>query len=229
MSEIYYSIALPGETVESKFKVKLLTEDLNSTEEIGDIQFSDNKFISSDKLDEIFISTLYKQNFMEIKDFLDFHLANYDGDKLSFLRKTKYAIDQYFAHGSTLYFKEDYSIQPHIDNPKTKEINSWFEKCNQEYDMTIDKISREKLKWVGTAAQFGWVFLELAKQGFIELPKTGGQDSYTKYARYCYDAFDIDTTPRNLIKEMNPRSNSLTFANKKGFKIPDRSDLSKSK
>lgn len=229
MSEIYYSIVLPGESVKSKYQVQLANKDLKCNSETGDIQISDDKFISSDRLDEILIITLYKQDFMEISDFLDFHLVEYKGDKLWFLKKTKYVIDNYFASGYTVYDNVDYSLQPHIENPKTNEIYNWFDKWNQEYDITNDKTSLKKLKWLGTPSQFGWVFLELADKGFIELPKTGGQDSHTKYANYCFGIFDIDTTPGNLIKEMNPKSNSLTFANRNEFTFPEISKLSKSK
>ena len=87
----------------------------------------------------------------------------------------------------------------------------------------------QKLKWNGTPSQFGYIFLELAQNGFIEVPKTGGIDSYSKYAAYCMNLFDINTTQRNLVKELNQKSNSLTYANRKEFKIPERNDLSKSK
>ncbi len=105
------------------------------------------------------------------------------------------------------------------------EIYKWYNLKREEISSYGKRI---KLKWLGTPSQFGWVFLELAKKGYVETPKTGGQDSYAKYARICNDLFDIKTTPANLEKELNPRSNSLTLANREEIKISPISSLSKS-
>jgi len=227
MSEIYYSIALPGESVKSKFQITLGNDDLESTLSTGDIELSDNKFISPEKLDEIFVKALYSQDFMDLFDFLDFHLAEFNGEKLRFLRKTKNVIDQYFAHESTLYYREDHRIQPHIDNPKTEEIYRWFKENYEQSEITADGENPYKLKWLGTAAQFGYVFLELAEKGFIEIPKTRSKDSFRKFALHCYNLFEINTTINNIVVELNPNSNSLTEPNREIFNIPKRSRLSK--
>ena len=38
---------------------------------------------------------------------------------------------------------------------------------------------KDKLKWRGTPSQFGYLFLQLAKKGFIEIPSTSGEASYS--------------------------------------------------
>lgn len=87
----------------------------------------------------------------------------------------------------------------------------------------------EKLKWNGTPSQFGWLFLELANKGFIEIPQTAQQNSHSKYAKVCFDLFEIDTTLENLKNELNPKRNSLTYANREEFKIPYLTDITKGK
>ena len=65
----------------------------------------------------------------------------------------------------------------------------------------------------------GFLFLELAKIGFFEIPKTRGQDSYKKFARICFDLFEIDTKLSSFENEMDPRRNSLEDANREAFTI----------
>jgi len=81
----------------------------------------------------------------------------------------------------------------------------------------------EKIKWLGTPSLFGYLFLELVKHGFIEPPLYNGDPNYTGFARLCFQYFDIDTTPGNLIKEMNPEKNTLSDT--KRLKFPDLSEL----
>ena len=84
--------------------------------------------------------------------------------------------------------------------------------------------SSVKLQWKGSPAQFGYLMLELAQQGYIEIPSTSGEASYRKYATICYKLFELDTTEANLIKEMNPNTNSLVDSNRAKFQIPDLAD-----
>lgn len=84
----------------------------------------------------------------------------------------------------------------------------------------------EKIVWKGSPSQFGYLFLELVKKGFIELPKTRGIYSNTQFAKTCYTVFNIDTTLGTLIKALNPKDNKLTDANRKAFVIPDIKTLS---
>ena len=83
----------------------------------------------------------------------------------------------------------------------------------------------KKLKWLGKPSQFGFIMNLLAESGFIEIPKTNGEPSYTKFAEFCMFNFDLDTTPKNLAKEINPGKNTLGETNRKKFKIPNITDL----
>jgi hypothetical protein len=86
-----------------------------------------------------------------------------------------------------------------------------------------------KLKWKGAPSQFGYLFLELARQGFIELPSTNGEASYRKYSQTCFEMFEFEnkTTAQNLEKEMNPGKNTLSDTVRNRFIIPDFKDISK--
>jgi hypothetical protein len=77
------------------------------------------------------------------------------------------------------------TIQPFLD-----EVKDWINPINLS--------NATKLKWKGTVSQFGYIFLELVFNDFIEIPMTGGSHSYTKYAAYCMNLFDINTTLGNL-------------------------------
>jgi len=86
----------------------------------------------------------------------------------------------------------------------------------------------QKLKWLGKAEQFGYMFSELAKQGFIEMPGSRGEGSYSKYAKVCFELFDfaIPTTVDNLERAMNPEKNRLSESNRAKIIIPDIKDIS---
>ena len=88
------------------------------------------------------------------------------------------------------------------------------------------KTMGEQIKWLGGPAQFGYLFAQLVQKDFIELPKSKGVGSYTKLAKICFKAFNIDGKQSSLIKELSPNSNSLENVNREPFKIPYRKDLS---
>jgi hypothetical protein len=86
----------------------------------------------------------------------------------------------------------------------------------------------EKIKWLGTPSQFGFLFSELVKKHYIEPPKTFAEPSYAKYAKICMEVFDINTTEGNLAKELNPAigKNTLSDTKKEKFTIPEILDIS---
>lgn len=83
----------------------------------------------------------------------------------------------------------------------------------------------EKLNWIGSPSQFGFIINELIDKGFIESPKTNGTESIAKLSRTCFNLFNINTSLGNLANELNPHKNSLSETNRKFFKIPNQSDL----
>lgn len=84
-----------------------------------------------------------------------------------------------------------------------------------------------KIKWNASPSLIGFVFIELTKHGYIDLPSSNGRDgSYAGLAKLVYRFFDItgskenNTTLENLIKEFNPNKNTLGIANRAKFTIP---------
>jgi hypothetical protein len=82
-----------------------------------------------------------------------------------------------------------------------------------------------KLKWTGKPAQLGYIMNELAEKGFIEIPKTRGDISYSRFAKVLLELFEIETTKANLENEVNPDKNSLGNLNRKKLSIPNLNDL----
>ena len=109
-------------------------------------------------------------------------------------------------------------------NSRKKLIWEWIEKKKNEIQVSEIPVKQgEKIKWNGTPSQFGYLFLELVKNGFIEPPLYNGDPNYTGFARLCFQYFEINTTPGNLEKEMNPNKNTLSDT--KRLKFPNLSDL----
>ncbi len=84
----------------------------------------------------------------------------------------------------------------------------------------------EKIKWLGSPSQFGYLFLQLIDGGFIELPIGRGNPNYAKLARMCLEKFQIKGKSSSITKELTPKGNSLEPPNRIAFKIPDIKDLS---
>lgn len=84
----------------------------------------------------------------------------------------------------------------------------------------------EKLKWLGTTAQFGFIINELATNGFIEFPQTHKEESISKLAKLCLNSFSIDTTKGTLENALNPeKSQYLSEIKRKSFTIPNINDI----
>lgn len=82
-----------------------------------------------------------------------------------------------------------------------------------------------KLKWLGTPAQFGYIINELVEKGFIECPTTHASPSISKLAKVCLEIFELGSTPQNIEKELNPEKNTLSVHKRKYFNIPNVSEL----
>ena len=82
-----------------------------------------------------------------------------------------------------------------------------------------------KLNWLGTPAQFGFIINELVEKGFIECPATHGSPSISRLSKVCLEIFDLSSTPKNIEKELNPEKNTLSDYKKGFFKIPNINEL----
>lgn len=110
-----------------------------------------------------------------------------------------------------------------------RQIDSYKELQNLEIESA--GLNIEKLTFLGTPPQFGYIFTELARTGFVELPSTHGEGSYSKYAKTCWEMFNFksNTTIKNLEKEMNPKKNTLSPTMRARFVFPDSKELNSKK
>ena len=93
----------------------------------------------------------------------------------------------------------------------------------------------EKIKWLGSPEQFGFIFGELAAKGYIELPTKAGIGVFSKLADLCLQYFEItvtkgksagkQTTKENLQRALNPESNQLSDKGKNNLKLPPLKEL----
>ena len=151
---------------------------------------------------------------LKLDDFL--HAIPTKEGKINQLRRELTYLSQFPAES-----EEDKEIQEYKKRYLIPELEYWENFMEEPAGVDI----RDKIKWLGTPSQFGYIFLELVKQGFIELTLHNGDSNFTELARRCYKYFDIDTTPENLKKEMNPNKNTLSDTKRAKFTIPNLSDL----
>jgi len=96
----------------------------------------------------------------------------------------------------------------------------------KEVSSNNEKIKSEgKIKWLGEQNQFGYLFLELIKNGFISLPVHNGEPNFTAFARQCLEHFEFSGKPSSLEKELRESSCSLSDTKRAKFTIPNLSDL----
>lgn len=151
----------------------------------------------------------------ELKKFLDYHFFQYQGTKEDFI---------YFAEWTTGELKNLYSTHHKVSLSQDyifQIIKDWAEEKRSE--LKTDGKHLGKIKWNGSPSVFGYLFLELVKNGFIEAPVRGGDPNYAGFAKQCFQHFELNTTLENLIKEMNPGKNTLSDT--KRYKFPNISDL----
>lgn len=109
---------------------------------------------------------------------------------------------------------------------KYKEIKSGFDEFIELHieEKEIEEIQKidlpKKIKWRGKPSQFGFLILELAGKGWIDLPT----NSYKSGAKYLMEIFDVDTTNNNLENEINPKKNSLEIDNQRFLTLKNRKD-----
>jgi hypothetical protein len=230
INRLFYSVFIEGQKSSSPFQIEVSKNQITSNleESRGLIQIDEQSFVRISLLDNLFMKRLLFIDVFEIPEFLNYHRDEYQGGLGDFIRNLEYVFESNKVNHYLKSFDGDYifgavqdmNMRMSTTYIRLREVKNWINQINIE-----DKI---KLKWAGTPAQFGYIFLELEKKGFIEIPKTGGIPSYKKFANICFDLFEIKTTIGNLEKEMNSKSNSLTSANRNDFKIPNKTDLSKS-
>jgi len=170
---------------------------------------------------DVIVFGFLKANVQTAISFLDYHLKRYSENGEN--------------PGNFLQFIKELIINKFntkLSEGRRQNIADWIQARENELKDNLKPVhAGEKIKWKGTPSQFGYLFLELVKQGFIEPPMRNGEYNYKGLARICYDYFDIEskpekkTTPENLAKELNPESNRLSDTKRAKFTIPDKADL----
>lgn len=129
-----------------------------------------------------------------------------------------------------LIIEEVIKENPLLSEAREQTILEWI--TNQKKEVTNSNQnnrqipnSQNKVTWLGSPSQLGYLFLELVKAGFIEPPLHAGEYNYTGLAKFCFNNFKVNTTQENLIKEMNPLKNTLSDTKRSKFTIPYLSDL----
>lgn len=164
------------------------------------------------------------ENGIDYTGFLDHELFNWENDKLDWIDHTIQLFIRMREEWNAR--EEDYQKN---DLLEFEEALQWLNDKQEEYLNKVGSINNssnkiEKIKWLGSPSQFGYLFLELERKGFIEFPKTGGIISHKKFAEICFKVFEIKGKLSSLVKECT--KSSLTPANKDDFKIPERKKLS---
>jgi hypothetical protein len=89
----------------------------------------------------------------------------------------------------------------------------------------VESNSANKIKWLGSPSLMGFVFVELMRRGFIELPLYNGEENYTALANHLDNFFEYNGKKSTLEKECSPKSNSLSETKRAKFTIPKLLDL----
>ncbi len=149
----------------------------------------------------------------------------------------KYVDKHIFGLDFLIFIQENFPILKASREGRRPVILEWVEKqmkemnrqpLQEESEFVSTKI---KIQWKGSPALFGYIILELVGKGYIEPPRHGGEWSYAKLAKLCFQYFEIHnnkgevTTLENLIKEINPNKCTLSDTKRARFTIPDLSDL----
>lgn len=168
------------------------------------------------------------ENGMNYTGYLDYQLYNWEGDKLEWLNHTLFL------------FNNEFDLLKKYEEKFTKEnleefyhTVKWLNDKREEYQPDhrrigyfLKKRRLEKIKWIAKPSQFCYFFLELLKMGYIDPPKyKDGNINFGKFARICFDKFDLKITEDTLIKEINRMSGSLDYLEKLEFTVPDESKL----
>jgi len=117
-------------------------------------------------------------------------------------------------------------IGPAVDDEAFKWVKYELKYLYKEAE--LEKKSKlpqgNKINWKGSPALFGYIFMEFVKNGFIDPPLRSGEMNYAGFAKLCFTHFNVNNTPlENLIKEINPKKNTLSDT--KRAKFPNLSDL----
>lgn len=110
---------------------------------------------------------------------------------------------------------------------REKFIYDWTEEKRTELkaEVKASQTQVEKIKWNGTPEIFGFLFLELIRKGYIDVPLHHGKPNFTGFSRLCWEHFEIKTTPGNLERALNEENNRLTDWKRDQFKIPQLSEI----
>jgi hypothetical protein len=147
-------------------------------------------------------------------------------------------IEKYIKSMQAFIIEYEQSIQ-HLDKEREAhlfEVAILFKKYLEELlPKSANGANIDKIKWLGSPEQFGYIFGQFASLGYIELPTKHGEGTFSKLAQICLQVFEINTTKgknknkptttENLERALNPESNNLSGKGKANLKLPPIKDL----
>lgn len=188
-------------------------------------------------------------NFVNAKDFLDWHQFREnlfymwffgclnDSEIWIVLGFLDYQYQKFIeknGDGSLflIFIQETINDIQALSEARIKTILEWIETKRKELpqdpgkDQGAEAPTLKKIEWKGSPASFGYLFLELVKNGFIEPPLRNGEPNFTGLAKLCFQYFNVKNTDLEyLTKQLNPNSNLLSDTKRAKFTIPNISDL----
>ncbi|WP_024772966.1 hypothetical protein [Aquimarina macrocephali] len=96
-------------------------------------------------------------------------------------------------------------------------IQNIIEELNDSKQLAV------KIKWLGKKTHIGYIFSNLAQEGYIDAPKSrNGETNYTAFAKLIKELFDVNVSEGTLRKYLNPSDdkfdeNKKTFEKQKYF------------
>ncbi len=95
----------------------------------------------------------------------------------------------------------------------------------EDYLNSLKQSVSPKIKWIADAAEFGYIFRELATKGYVEHPETKeGKYNASQYTKLLLQHFDIKGTPDSIEKALREKG---TLTDKQRITIPYLIDLKK--
>jgi len=224
IDKLFYSFIFEGETRQSSYQIVFYEQEILDPDQtkFEKIKLREGRYLELYRYDDRFLRKLFTIDPLEINPFLEYHLEKYRGNKEDFIEK----INLLFSTKNTIDYFNKYNTDLALQNANHSHIFDHTDGIRRWREQFTTHIS-QKLKWKGTPSQFGHIFYELAKKGFIDTPMWRGQINKSELARICWGLFEIKSKSiENLAKELSADDNSLTHANKELIKIPHISELS---
>lgn len=120
-------------------------------------------------------------------------------------------------------------LENNLGGNKNNQANELIIESESKSENNIDNVGTkstgnetQKLKWLGTPSQFGFIIQELIGKGYLDRPTSSNQQD----AKIYLSIFNINTTEGTLAKELSENTNSITPENAGKLKMTHINKLS---